>query len=113
MCGKYYGVYDLKRDEACVGIFESTAEIAAHFGGIRKHRISKGIMQKHLLTFGSDRYFIKVFKEATLKETRRLLRQRFGERMYKITDNGIYIRQTGQSWQYFAADYDEAVTLAQ
>jgi len=52
-------------------------------------------------------------KEATLKEVRRLLRQRFGERMYKISDDGIYIRQPGQSWQYFAADYDEAVALVQ
>jgi hypothetical protein len=40
------------------------------------------------------------------------MRRRFGERMYKISDDGIYIRQPGQSWQYFASAYDEAVALA-
>jgi len=112
LCGKYYGVYDLNRNEACVGIFESTAEIAAYFGGIKKHRISKGIMCQHLLTFGSDRYFIKVFTEATLKEVRRLMRQRFGNRGYKISDDGIFVRQPGQSWQFFASDLNEAKMLA-
>jgi len=113
LCGKYYGVYNLKEDGACVGVFESTSEIADYFGGIKNHRISKSVMLNYPLVFGKERFKVEVFIESTRAEARRILRQRFGERMYKISDDGIYIRQPGQSWQYFAADYDEAVALAQ
>jgi alanyl-tRNA synthetase len=111
-CGKWYSVHDQINNEACVGVFESTAEICKFFGITSKNRISSGIMRGNIITFGKERYVVHVYKEATLKEVRRLMRQRFGERMYKISDDGIYIRQPGQSWQYFSNDYDEAVALA-
>ena len=113
MCGKYYGVYDLRKNEAeaCVGVFESTAEICAFFGGIKRNRVSSGIMRHNVLTLGKERYFIKVFREPTISEVRKLLRQRFGDKRYKITDDGIFTRQSGQSWQFYANDLEEAVML--
>ena len=110
-CGKWYGLYNLKEGEACVGVFENTAEICAFFGITSKNRISSGIMRGNILTFGQERYQVKVFQEATLKEVRRLMNRQFGNRGYKISHDGIYIRQPGQSWQFFASDLDEAKML--
>jgi len=109
--GHWYAVYNIREDEACVGVFESTAEICAFFGGILKHWVSKSVMLNYSLTFGSERYKVVVFKEATLKEVKRLLRQRFGDRRYKVTDDGVFIREFGQSWQLFAPDLDKAAML--
>ena len=111
LCGKYYGIYDEKRDGACVGIFESTAEICAFFGGIKAHRVSKSVMLNYAMVFGKDRFKVEVFIEPTKAEARRVLRQRFGTRNYKISEDGIYIRQTGQSWEYYAPDAQEAVWM--
>jgi hypothetical protein len=110
-CGKWYGLYNLKEGEACVGIFENTAEIRAFFGITSKNRISSGIIRGNILTFEQERYQVKVFKEATVKEVRRLMRQRFGKQWYKISEEGVFIRQPGQNWQLFASDLDEAKML--
>jgi len=68
-------------------------------------------MQNCLLTFGTERFKVVVFKEPTTKEVRRLMRQRFGNRGYKITQDGIFTRQPGRSWQLFASDLEEAISL--
>jgi len=39
MKGKYYGVYDFKNGEMCVGVFESASEIYEFFRGITKIRV--------------------------------------------------------------------------
>jgi hypothetical protein len=112
MLGKYYGVYNIKNDEECVGIFESTAEICAFFGGIRTNRVSCAIVRKNPLAFKTERYWVTVFKEPTRNQAKTLLRQRFGKKMFKITDKGVFIRQKGiKGWNYFAVDYAEAVDL--
>jgi len=111
-CGKWFGVYDERDGEACVGVFESTAEICAFFGGIKPHRVSKSVMLDYSLTFGSKRYKVVVFIEPTRTEIKRLLRQRFGNKCYKITKEGIYFREVGrQGWQFFAQDLEEAAML--
>jgi hypothetical protein len=112
-CGKWFALYDVKDNEACVGVFESTAEICAYFGGIKPHRVSKSVMLNYPLTFGDKRFRVAVFVEPTRKEIKRLLRQRFGDRCYKITEDGIYIREAmiGSGWRFFAQDLEEAATL--
>jgi len=55
-CGKWFGVYDEKDNDICVGVSESTAEVCAYFGGIKAHRVSKSVMLDYSLTFGSKRY---------------------------------------------------------
>jgi len=60
-CGKWYGLYNLKEGEACVGVFESTAEICKFFGITSKNRISSGIMRGNTLTFGKERYVVHVY----------------------------------------------------
>jgi hypothetical protein len=111
MKGKYFGVYDLKHDETCVGVFESIAEICKFFGGITESRVWCGMSRNNALTFKTERYRVESFKEPTEHGVRKMLRQRFGAYMYKIRDDGIFCRQNNtQEWQFFAADYDEAVT---
>ncbi|MCL2224102.1 MAG: hypothetical protein FWB96_03935 [Defluviitaleaceae bacterium] len=111
-CGHWYGVYNMRDGEACVGVFESTAEICAFFGGIKAHRVSKSVMLDYWLTFGSERYKVICFREPTRKEVKGLLRQRFGDKCYKISKDGIYFRIEGKrGWQLFAQDLEEAAML--
>jgi hypothetical protein len=109
MKGKYYGVYDIKHDENCVGVFNSIAEISAFFGGVRLNRIECAITRKNPLAFKSERYWVEVFEEPTTNAIRKMMRQRFGPGMYKICPEGIFIRQNGvRGWRFYAADLEEA-----
>jgi hypothetical protein len=93
-----------------VGIFESTQAVCAYFGGIRENRVSCAIVRKNPLVFKSERYWVEVFKEPTANGVRKLLRQRFGAKMFKITNDGIFTRQSGVlGWELFASDFEEAV----
>ncbi len=113
MKGKYYGVYNTKREDECVGVFESHEEISEFFGGIRPNRIACAIIRKNPLTFKKERYWVQVFVEPTKNEIRKLMRKRFGLWMYKIVEGeGIYTRRDYQDeWHFFAKDYEEAVRL--
>jgi len=112
MKGKWYGVYDIRDYEQCVGVFESTEELCAFFGGITRDRVWHAIYRNGPLTFGSKRYHVEVFKYATEKEVRRKLKQRFGAKMYKITPEGIFTRKEGVvGWRFFASDFEEVAQL--
>ena len=112
MKGKYYGVYDIKDDDAFVGIFESIAEIAAFFGGIRPNRIECAICRNNPLAFGAKRYKVEVYKTPTRQDVKRLLRRKFGMGNNAIRADGIYVRENGATgWRFFAGDFDEVVTL--
>jgi hypothetical protein len=112
MNGKYFGVYDLKHDEACVGVFESIRDICAFFGGITESRVWCGMSRNNALTLKTERYRIEAFEEPTEYSVRKILRQRFGTGMYKINPDGIFIRQNGiRGWRFFAKDFEEAVSL--
>ncbi len=112
MNGKYYGVYNMKREDECVGVFESTQEICDFFGGIRLNRVSCAIVRKNPLAFKTERYWVEVFEEPTKNAVRKLMRERFGLRMYKISSDGIYTRrEMNNDWQFFARDFEEAVSL--
>ena len=112
MNGKYFGVYNLKDDEACVGTFESIREICTFFGGITESRVWCGMSRNNALTFKTERYRVEVFEEPTEYSVRKLMRQRFGRGMYKICSDGIFYRQSGiRGWQFFAGDFEEAVAL--
>jgi len=112
MNGKWYGVYDMKRENRCVGTFESTAEICAYFGGITKNRVWHAIHRKSPLAFKSDRFWIEVFKEPTLGEVRRTLRKKHGHRLVKTHESGIFVRNsTKEKWQLYAHTFEEAVKM--
>jgi len=112
MNGKYYGVYDLKNEDACVGVFESINEIAAFFGGIRRNRIECAIVRKNPIALKNKRYWVEVYETPSTAEVRRLMRERFGFFNYKICDDGVYIRGEGRKgWRLFASDFEEAVEL--
>ena len=109
MKGKYYGIYDMKRGEECVGVFESTAEICAFFGGIRPNRVSCAIVRKNPLTFGRERYWVKVFEEPTENGVRKLIRRKLGLKMF-MKPNGIYVRnRRTEAWRFFASDFEMAM----
>jgi len=110
--GKYYGVYDFKRGDACLGAFESVDEICDFFGGITNSRVWCAVTRKHPLAFKTERYWVEVFKEPTEGSTRNLMRQKFGANMFKISPDGIFIRKNYVSgWRLFAADFEEATRL--
>jgi len=112
MCGKWYAVYNLRRDYECVGVFESTAEICAYFGGIKAHRVSQAISRKNPLTFKSDRFWVEVFQEPTLGGVRRILRKEHGYELVKTHESGIFVRKSKkEKWQLFASSFEEAVRL--
>ena len=109
MRGKYYGVYNIKREDECLGIFESTAEVCKFFGGIRENRVSCAIVRKNPLVFGSERYHVEVFTEPTKNGAKRLIRQKLGLKMFVKAD-GIYVRdRKTEEWRWFAEGLDEAV----
>lgn len=108
MRGKYYGVYNIKREDECLGIFESTAEVCKFFGGIRPNRVSCAIVRKNPLVFGRERYHVEVFTEPTKNGVRTLLRMRYGLRNHQIRADGIYVRE-GQGWRLLARDYEGVV----
>jgi hypothetical protein len=112
-CDKWFALYDMCDGEACIGVIERTSEICAYFGGIKPHGVSKSVMLDYRLTFDRDRYKVIAFIEPTKKEIKRLMRQRFGDRCYKITENAIYIWKAiiGSGWQFFASDLEEAAML--
>jgi hypothetical protein len=68
-------------------------------------------MLNYPLIFGSERYKVFVFIEPTRKEIKQLLRQRFWDKRYKVTEDGVYIRKTSQSWQMFAPDLEKVAML--
>ena len=108
MKGKYYGVYDIKRKDECVGVFESTAEICAFFGGIRPNRVSCAITRKNPLAFKSERYWVEVFEELTENGVRKMICRKLGLKMF-IKPDGIYVRdRKTEEWQWFAGDFEEA-----
>jgi hypothetical protein len=112
MKGKYYGIYNIKREDECLGIFESRQEISDFFGGIKLNRISCAVVRKNPLMFGKERYWVEVFTEPTKNSVRKMMREKFGLWMYMIKAEGIYTRQDrNDDWHYFAADYEEAVSL--
>jgi hypothetical protein len=114
MKGKYYGVYDMKREDECVGVFESTKELCDFFGGIRPNRVSCAIVRKNPLAFKAKRYWVEVFEAATEYSVRKLLRQKFGTKRYRISGEGIFVSPEGtKGWQFFAEDFDEAAELCQ
>ena len=109
MKGKYYGVYDIKREEECIGVFESTAEICAYFGAIRPNRVSCAIVRKNPLTFGRERYWVTVFEEPTENGVRKLIRRKLGLKMFMKPD-GIYVRdRRTEEWRFFASDFETAM----
>jgi len=100
MKGKYYGVYDLKNDEMCVGVFESVSEICEFFGGITKSRVWCAVTRKNPLAFKSKRYWVEVFTEPSERAIRAALRERFGKKNYRITEDGVFFRVEGvKGWQ--------------
>ena len=108
MKGKYYGVYNIKREDECVGVFESTAEICAFFGGIRPNRVSCAISRKNPLAFKSERYWVEVFEEPTENGVRKMIRRKLGLKML-VKPDGIYVRdRRTEEWQFFAKDFEEA-----
>ena len=113
MKGKYYGVYDIRNDDACVGIFESIEEVCTFFGGIRRNRIECAICRNNPLTFGAKKYWVEVYDIPTTAGVRQAMRRRFGATNYKICKNGdIYVRENGtKDWQLFATDYEEVMDL--
>ncbi len=112
MNGKYYGVYDIHREDECVGVFESTKEVCDFFGGIRPNRVSCAIIRKDPLTFKTKRYWVEAFKEPTKTAVRRMMKQKFGLWMYKIVPEGIFTRENrAAEWEYFAGDFEEAISL--
>jgi hypothetical protein len=112
MNGKYYAVYQLRtEDEPCIGTFESTQEVS-DFLSVTRERVWLAITRKNPIAIKKARYWIEVYKEPTTYSTRLLMRERFGYGMYKISSDGIYIRQSGiHGWQFFAADFEEAAAL--
>lgn len=113
MKGKFYGVYDLKRNDECVGVFNNINEICDFFGGIRRNRVECAICRKNPLAFGSKRYWVEVFETVTEQAAKALLRKTFGRGFYKITPDGVFIRTSivKSDWRFFAADYAEAAEL--
>ena len=109
MRGKYYGVYDTKDGDACVGVFESTAEICAFFGGIRANRVSCAIVRKNPLAFKSERYWVAVFTEPTESGARKLIRRKLGLKMF-VKPDGIYVRdRRTEQWRWFARDFEDVM----
>jgi len=86
MRGKYYGVYNIKREDECLGIFESTEEVCAFFGGITRSRVWCAIFRKNPLAFKSERYWVEVFEEPTVNGVRRLIRRELGLKMFVKAD---------------------------
>jgi hypothetical protein len=112
MNGIFYGVYDLKNDEACVGVFESTAEVCAFFGGITESRVWCGRTRDNALTFKTERYRVDAFKVPTKKEVREVLSRRFGKHMFKISPDGVFIREEDTlEWTFFAEDFEDAIEM--
>ena len=110
MKGKYYGVYDVRNGDACVGVFENVDEICAFFGGIAKRRVWCAVCRDNALTFKAERFRVVVYREPTIAGVRRMMRRRFGLGMFKRSRDGIYTRQEGvRGWRFFAADLEEAV----
>lgn len=112
MKGKYYGVYQLRtEEEPCIGMFESTQEVA-DFLYVTRERLWLAVTRKNPIAIRKARYWIEVFKEPTEYSTRCLMREKFGLGMYKICPDGIFVRKCNDTtWHYFAADYEEATAL--
>jgi len=112
MKGKYYGVYDMRDEDRCLGVFESTDEMCAFFGGIKRGRIWCAISRKNPLTFKAKRYWVEVFTEPTRNSVKKLLRQQYGPKKYRFRPEGIYIRDSvEQDWKFFTDDYEEATAM--
>lgn len=109
MRGKWYGVYNVKNEDECVGVFESTAEVCKYFGGIRPNRVSCAIVRKNPLAFGSERYWVEVFEEPTENGVRKKVRRELGLKIF-VKPDGIYVRdRRTEEWRYFAKDFEEAM----
>lgn len=113
MKGKYYGVYDMKRGEECVGVFNNINEICCFFGGIRQNRVECAICRKNPLAFGSERCWVEVFDTITKQAGKALLKRTLRHGKYKITPEGIFTRDSivKTNWRFFAADYEEVAEL--
>ena len=108
--GRSRTLMNLKITSTCIGVFESTAEICAYFGGIRPNRVSCAITRKKPLAFKSERFWVEVFEEPTKNSVRKMLRQKFGLRRHWMRPDGIYVREDkGQEWRFFENDFEEAV----
>ena len=114
MNGKYFGVYDIKDGDICVGVFESINEICAFFEITNRNRIECSICRKNPLAFKEKRYRVEVFLTYTEFGFRRLMRQRFGHKNYMLNrkDGNVYIRDMAKEnwvWVHYASNMDEAV----
>ena len=109
MRGKYFGVYDIKNDEQCVGVFESVEEICRFFRITNVNRIHEAVHRKMLLAFKSKRYWVASFTEPTKKGVQRKLREIYGMGHFEIRSDGtVYIRREGiKGWQFLAEDFKE------
>ena len=109
MNGKYYGVYDIKNEDSCVGVFESTREICAFFGDIREKRVSCAISRKKPLAFKSERYWVEVFQEVTENGVRRRLWRELRLKI-SVKVDGVYVREDRRvEWRWFASGLEDAV----
>ena len=66
MKGKYFGIYDLKDNEQCIGVFESVDEICRFFRITNQNRIHESVHRKTPLAFHSKRYEVVSFAEPTV-----------------------------------------------
>ena len=109
MKGRYFGVYDLKNDEQCVGIFESVAEICRFFRINNLNRVHESVHRKRPLVFKKKRYWVVSYKEQTVKGARKLLRAKYGKSHYRIRENGeVYVRKDGiKGWRLLVEDFKE------
>jgi hypothetical protein len=113
MNGKYYGLYDMKRNDECVGVFEGIQEICDFFGGIRRNRVECAICRKNPLAFGSERYWVEAFDTITKRDGKAILLKTLGHGMYKVVPDGVFARTSivKTNWHFFAAALAKAAEL--
>jgi len=66
MKGKFYGLYDIRDSDICVGIFESINEICVFLGITNRNRIECSICRCTPLVFKEKRYRVGVFHTPTV-----------------------------------------------
>lgn len=109
MRGKYFGVYDIKNDEQCIGVFESVEEICRFFRITNQNRIHESVHRKMPLAFKSKRYWVESFTEPTKKGVQRKLQAEYGMGRFQVrSDDTVYVRQDGvKGWRLLAEDFRE------
>ena len=109
MLGKYFGVYDMKDNEQCLGIFESVEEICRFFRITNQNRIHEAVHRKMPLAFRSKRYEVISFAEPTKKGVQRKLREIYGMGHFEVRSDGtVFVRHDGvKGWRLLAEDFKE------